>query len=411
MKNSPEEEWLHSLEKRLRDYTEEPDAGLWNKITEKVSNDREPIWIPWLDRAAAVIALTAVLALLAIRHNDVSDHARNDSGKIELSPGKNQSLLKMGDTLLQPGLSQPEKNIAAMKNYSHNVSQKNKEVTFIAANDHRELVNTEIIPEPMSRSTMPVLSERKKDAEKMAIADSIKQLLLKDDSVEFKIETTGKKKPEKKKGPLIVYSTITPLLTYHKVTPYENDGIVINKFNGKPILSGERLGASVEVGVQGRLSEKLEFFAGLSIYKQSQTLTYEYQAGDDVNVEQQANLSYTVTPAITERKLNYNMLTVGGQAGILYLIRGGRLRHKIGAGLSYQSGILKSVEGTYMNDRSKYLFYQIFYRNEYSINSTISVFIQPFYTHAVISKEILDEPFRLTPYRAGIGFGLTYRFN
>jgi hypothetical protein len=438
MKNSPDEEWLHNLEKRLRDYTEEPDGDLWNEIAGKINDDREPVWILWSNRAAAFIALAALLWLWPVFHKapprftsetlsqqenlsakgDAENQSAygNDQKPVQLKSHEPEKNTKRVDKSREETLNQNFKNKAdkvrsgsVNKISDKNENPVNKELITNSdeKNTHQDEANQE---ELLTSSSTPAQTEAQTSNTEIFKTDSIKPLLIKGDSVKNQPKKIESKKSGRKKRRLTLYTTVTPLLTYQKVTPYKNDGIVINRFNARPVLSADRLGLNIEAGVQGKLSEKLEFYSGLSIYKQSQTLTYQYQSGDHVSVTQQAEFNYTVNPGTSAQSLRYDMLTIGGQTGILYLIRGERLKHKLGAGLSYQHGILKPGEDSYANNQSQYMFYQLFYRNEYLINSDVRIFIQPFYTHTIFSKEKLDEPFKLTPYRAGIGFGLVYQF-
>src|SRR5687768_3880264 len=114
MKNSPDEEWIHSLEKRLRDYTEEPDADVWNKIVGKINDDREPVWILWSNRAAALVALTALLWLWPISHDNPSRLTRKTLSQQQNLSAKgdaeNQAASGNDQKPVQPNSHQPEKN-------------------------------------------------------------------------------------------------------------------------------------------------------------------------------------------------------------------------------------------------------------------------------------------------------------
>ena len=79
--------------------------------------------------------------------------------------------------------------------------------------------------------------------------------------------------------------------------------------------------------------------------------------------------------------------------------------------LQYQKGLSRATEDeVYNNEASDYLNYQLLYRVEYRLNSKMSIFIQPNFTHSIISNESLQAPFNLKQSRAGIGFGIVYSF-
>jgi hypothetical protein len=78
--------------------------------------------------------------------------------------------------------------------------------------------------------------------------------------------------------------------------------------------------------------------------------------------------------------------------------------------MSYQRGFNQSNAEVYDNAESTYLSYQLFYRNEISINRKLRVYIQPTFMQTFYVNEKLDAPFTLKPYSAGIGVGILYNF-
>jgi hypothetical protein len=208
-----------------------------------------------------------------------------------------------------------------------------------------------------------------------------------------------------------MYASMAPSMNYLKFVPLANDGVVINSIRSNSVLSSGRMGLSFEAGLQGMISKRVEFFSGLSLYRQKQQLTYLYQSGNSSQVVEQGNMTYQITPVLSEGHVQYNMLNAGLRMGFMYQLSIERLAHKAGFALSGQSGMLRSSEdAAYNNARSYYLFYELFYRNEYAINGNARIFIQPFFTHSFFVREDLQAPFHLRPYRAGISFGLVYRF-
>jgi hypothetical protein len=147
----------------------------------------------------------------------------------------------------------------------------------------------------------------------------------------------------------------------------------------------------------------------LTVYQQSQSVVYRYLSGELSTASQLEELDYTLSPSVLEKTVEYSMLNVGAEAGMIYLLRGEKLAHKIGAGLSFQHGLKRMGDGeTYNNAGSHYLSYELFYRNEYSVNKVARIFVQPFYRHTLMSGEVLNEPFSIKPYHAGLSFGMLY---
>jgi hypothetical protein len=217
---------------------------------------------------------------------------------------------------------------------------------------------------------------------------------------------------KKKRNSLSLYALFSPTLSFQTATPSARDGMIIQKFKSPSIFSGNRLGLALEAGVQGRLSKKFEYFAGLSVYHQSQTMQYTYQSPGDVIFENGADgLSYTVKPATTEQSISYNMLNLGAQAGVLYTLKEHRLSHKIGLALQYQKGLTRASTGEpYDNASSSYLNYQVLYRAEIALDDRLTFIVQPSVTRTWLVNETLHTPFTLKQYRPGVSIGLSYRF-
>lgn len=416
MKNSPDQEWFNRMKDRLRYYTEDPDDDSWDKIIGNIQRYREPVWIAWSNRVAAVISLVALLWLVSNRSVNDAAVMRGVSREKEASVRENGGSVPLpldnSHQALNPGEFFPETMVNRKETTYGKTKNSNEAASKILLHTHPE-----VTPKPVG-AAVPVIALIHGGTESRASdvadveADSIPPVSTGKDTALYPLVKKEAKKSTSRKKRMMLYASVTPLLAYQKIAPVKNDGIVVSNFKGSPILSGDRLGVSIEMGVEGRISDKLQFYSGFSMYTQSQTLTYQYyQPGDEVSVTQQTDFDYTLRPGSTEQKIRYAMRNIGGKAGILYYIKGDRLQHKFGAGLSYQYGIRSGMhDATYNNAGSQYLFYQLFYRNEYSIGPSMKIFVQPFYSHTIFANEKLDAPFKLISNRAGIGFGVLYSF-
>jgi hypothetical protein len=244
--------------------------------------------------------------------------------------------------------------------------------------------------------------------------DEAKQEMKENPSDSGTAAATGKKeeKPARKKRIFHadVYVTLTPSLSFQKITPSGSDDVQIMGLRSGGVLSKDRFGFSFDAGFQRRLTKNLEAYAGLSYYQQRQRLTYEYNSSE-VSVESHAGGGYTVTPKVIAKAFDYNMTNVGVSAGIFYHLTGRTLMHKIGGGFQFHKGLLTSrSESSYNNSKSYYFNYQLSYRLEVSLSRKLNVYLQPTFTHALVAKEKLSEPFTIRPYRAGFGIGAIYHF-
>lgn len=204
------------------------------------------------------------------------------------------------------------------------------------------------------------------------------------------------------------YFSITPSLAFAKIKPVPSDAVNVVALHSPGIFNKERLGLSIEAGIQQSLSKRMEWWAGLSFYRQSQQLTYEYEI-PAVRITADDSGGYSVSPATAIGEFNYRMLNAGLSTGLLYKLKGVKLMHKVGIGVQYQQGILKGrSEMSYTNSNSRYLNYQLSYRIEFPMTDTFYLYLQPSFTHAIMASEKLVEPFSVTPYRAGITLGISF---
>jgi len=245
-----------------------------------------------------------------------------------------------------------------------------------------------------------------------SITDTIRLLKkIKEDSIRSIIQKNSFEKDRKKRSGLTIYTLVTPSLSFQRVSPISNDDVVIEKLNSPPVLSIDRLGISIEAGIQGNISKRWQYIAGVSFYHQSQRMHYEQQSADHVVVESDEQMSYTVRPGTIQNSFNYTMCNIGIQGGLLYTLAQHGLVHKAGIVLHYQKGLQREGENeVYNNATSSYLNYQLLYRIEYAFNLKMNLFIQPSYMHSVVANESLEAPFRLKQSRAGIGIGIVYSF-
>src|SRR5262249_43088188 len=59
-------------------------------------------------------------------------------------------------------------------------------------------------------------------------------------------------KQKTNKKPFRFFASITPVFTYQRITPHENDRIVISRFGGRPMFSSDRLGVNFDAALEGK---------------------------------------------------------------------------------------------------------------------------------------------------------------
>lgn len=403
MKNSPDQDWFVRLSRRLGEYHEDPDDGVLKMILAATGHRAEPSWLRWAHRAEAVTSLVLLMFALMIfvdargpvDHQAVGEKqsaSQENFATLEAEGGTGNSGSEM------EGSAATIHNAASMRKFKQtrrNIFQYPTIVSRHKAASVFLLSEIQVNLSPIrGLATFPDSSEHEKPNEITANEDRKEAPLI----------------PARKKRPIAFYGSLSPSFGFQKISPFSNDGVSIKSFHKKSVFSQDRFGITVEGGVQWRVGRRWEFYSGLSLFRQSQTLAYNYVSGENENIVQEDDFVYAVDPGNTRKRVDYSMLNVGAEFGILYLLKGDRLMHKTGAGVSWQHGFREIHEGeSYNNAKSQYFFYQVFYRNEYLVSNQLKFFVQPFYKHVLVSKEVLDEPFEVRPYYAGLRFGVVYR--
>ena len=204
------------------------------------------------------------------------------------------------------------------------------------------------------------------------------------------------------------YVALTPSLAFAIVDPVPNDDVNVVGLHSPGIFDKDRMGLSVDAGVERALSERLEWYAGLSFYKQNQRIAYVYETSGFILITDGSG-SYSIAPATGMREFEYKMINAGLSTGLFYRIMGAKLKHKAGIGIQFQQGMLKTPsEMAYDNSGSKYFNYQLSYRIQIPVEGNYSLYLQPTFIHAIIAQETLSEPFKVRPYRAGITLGILF---
>jgi hypothetical protein len=439
MKNFPEQDQFNELEKRLQGYSEEPDELVWQNIDKALRPGKRIIWFPWIDRLSTVVAIGLFGLLVNFNsgkelHSSTAKDVRRDVASA--TPPDEPTDTRRDQTKRETDPILGNKEASAPKNVLENVrsaevSKENDELSheklrstkfaqksstkglIISRDDENKLNQAETLVGPAlsNSSTGNTEEDQKIVLESIDSFDSVMVVQqAKQDSVSQPENSPKESKRKISKRGLTFYATLTPQLSFQRVVPVSNDGVVISEVYSGSIFSSDRFGFAIDAGLQGHITKRLEYYGGLSLHQQKQSLRYSYQSEGKTTLEQDDDGSYVITPETTTAIIQYRMLNLGANLGLLYNLQGKKLAHKIGAGLSYQQGLSKSSSERYNNSESSYLFYQIFYRNEVRVRPRLRVYVQPTFSHSLYANEKLDAPFTLKPYRAGIGFGVLYDF-
>jgi hypothetical protein len=403
MKNSPDQDWFDRLSRRLGDYHEEPDDIVVKRIFAATRYRAEPKWLTWAHRTEEVTCVLLLIWSLLVFTDEVGrvykqrEVQREAVAKEKSSPVENAEATSRKEVKMKassPALNYP----GAVREFVRATALTGPYPMMVRRHTTGSLFSfpeIEISISPIIRHTASADS-----------ADGIGPYEIAPDEGKNEAPII----PTSKRHSLVFYGSVSPSLGFQKISPFRNDGLSIESLYRKPIFSEDRLGLSVKGGLQWQVGRRLQVYSGFLWYSQSQILAYHYLSGENGNLVQEEEFAYTIVPGKRMKRIDYSMLNVGAEAGCIYHLKGDRLVHMIGAGVSWQHGVRASRNAeTYDNAKSQYLFYQVFYRNEYVVNNRLKVFIQPFYKHILVSREVMDEPFDVRPYRAGLSFGIVYQ--
>ncbi|SKC40930.1 hypothetical protein [Ohtaekwangia koreensis] len=459
MKSLPEKDFWNNIKTRLNNYTEEPEDG-WDDIAALISPSRYDYrkWMEFSRDLASAVVLILLLVFVTEPSSDktlVQKKSESiDNNTISKSEDINggtasKALSAQGEPI--EGNSDDDASSTSRANNDDDASslqsigghtkgytsRNNNEVAGKTArsSENRQRTGptntilyqqamqesnstsatgeyqTNAVQETLSSQNIYLQNSANDSTETIIAKDSTEIIQKKTESVASKTGEAHKKKSKAKKFRPAVYFTVSPSLAYQKIVPVRNDAVNISEVKSDGIFSSNRMGFTLDGGFQVPVTKNLEAYIGASYYQQNQTMVYTYETGGVSGIEGNPDEDYIIKPNSQQKEFSYAKRNVGASAGFFYRLKTDKLMHKVGAGLQYQKGFMKAEEGdTYQNNQSSYFNYQILYRLELAINPRTNFYIQPSFTHAIHSKESLQEPFTLKPYRAAIGVGMIYRF-
>ncbi|HZY79841.1 MAG TPA: hypothetical protein VFE50_09980 [Cyclobacteriaceae bacterium] len=367
MKDLHEDDIFGSIRERMGRYEEAPSDELWAKIAaQQKSKDR--VW-PLLLEATSYVAMgVLVISLLnsEVKKVDVKTVSADKKIEVVKEGGEQQQII-----------------------------EKQEQVPLIEKDTERkEMIAAEI-------ETVPAAEEKTEQINEESLVEQPEEIVEKPE--EKLQETTAAEvvPPYKKpKSKFQFYFSVTPSLSFQKIIPSGNDNLIIQGLEHRSPLSMKRFGFGIDAGFQRDINRIFGYYGGVSFYRQQQELTYNYYNKDAQVTRVGDEWVFEINRQQQSKTFDYSMTNIGVTSGLLVTIKGDKLKHKLGAGLAY----------SYNFKKASYVSYQLFYRNELEINEHLGWFIEPTFIYSFISKEKLNEPFTLKPYRAGITTGLLYRF-
>lgn len=411
------DDMLNQLGTRLRGYEEAPDDRVWSGIQQNL----HPV-PPARSRSKKAMIL-AVIAALTICWSDTNVGTLNNQPELSLPIGQRSSP-SVESNAEEPTLSDSkivEQKISANQNASTkkivtntNPTATTDKTSSISRTSQQDNNSNQAFVAPIDTvdallidTKVPNTSTISNNSNIYSGPDTTTAVAVKSgtrlqDSLTKSNPTLIPTRPKRGQG-LNVTMAITPSLAYTNISPIANDDILVTRVIKPSILSSERLGVAVAVGLQGSITPKLEYTGTLSYYSYNQTLTYFYRHAAENSAEKTGeDLSFEIRPAEREGIIQLDKRIVGFQGGLLYLIKEGRLAQKAGLALTWQKDLGTSTPGSSLT-------YQLLYRNEYRVNSKWNFFVQPGFSYPLVRKEQSIGPMNLKPYQVNFTFGVIYQ--
>jgi|688.fasta_scaffold07225_18 hypothetical protein len=401
MKNLPEENWLANAKEKLANYHDVPDESVWHGIETQLPRRS--------NRKAAFLAISAIIGLSIL----VGRYLHHQNEAVTLKPLAPNNLVDSHAQYadrhpLPPMSSSQAKEYVKAQSFDSKKSMK-KTPLVNEANDFTLISSKNLdsyndpLPESIKTSDFSLTEVSK--------PDSASQVLIALDTTRKvkAVKEESKEKPKRIKT-LRGFAFFSPSLSFYRVEASPADNMTIDRLNSPSLISTQRLGFGISSGIELSIGKKIDLYSGATIYYQSQILSYRALSNTELTFEKQNASTYLISPTMKNEGIEYKMLNVGIRLGALYLLTEGKMKHKMGGGLLFESGLLNSPRAPYTNSGSFYGGYEILYRIEVESLNGYQFFVQPFFHYTLMSNERLDIPINVYPYRAGISFGISKLF-
>lgn len=374
MKDLHEDDIIGSVRERMGRYEETPSEAVWERIA-ALRSTKDRAWPLWVEMISLVGMGVVVFSLMNV---NVTEEAK-------------QVVVAQKEPLRQQ-IPAPEQTFSDPVDANSTTTTATTIITTTTNTITTTITAIPTIPAPTTTTTTLT-----------SVAVTPQQT---DSAFTSEKIVPPYKKPKNK---LQFFLSITPSLSFQKITPSGNDALIVQGFESRSPMSIKRFGFSIDAGFQRDINNTFGFYGGISFYRQHQQLTYYYYDKDADVTRVGDAWTFEIIRQQDNKTFDYSMTNIGVSSGLLVTLKGEKLKHKFGAGLIFSQGFARAA-GSYNNSRSGYLSYQLFYRSEVMINDHFSWFAEPTFIYSFISKEKLAEPFVLKPYRAGITAGVLYRF-
>jgi hypothetical protein len=396
MKNM-HDDMLLVVQQKMQRLTDMPNDRVWERLNDRLNNHRRRIFWSNIAKRGAVAASALLTLLFIVKNISSTNSGANNAKETQV----NSIEIPSAKGVTESELPAPKK---ALNDNSR-----------VVPHGEKVLKNNELLE---SVDRMGYLTTDKPDANAFVALSQRPdpfpavvwpQKFIPELKLRFSKSTTQTLKRDRRffRG-ASAYLQISPVMNYMIVDGQSNDDVEVTRIESPTILAPERLGMGVEAGFAKTLGRKWSFSAGVAYYRQKIAFDYFTRSPGKFHVVNGEN-GIELIPDNTETPytVKHAMANFGADMSVFYLLRGDKLQQKVGGGLTFHQGLLKT-DGGYDNSGSSYLHYALMYRFEYSLNRKLKIYIQPRYSRPLFVQENLDHPIRIKTTRAGVSVGAIY---
>jgi hypothetical protein len=437
MKNTrkPYEEELNS---RLRNYSEEPGPEMWEGISARLAKPgNDSIWTEWPNLVSGIVLVS--LSFLSYQ-TQVSVNREPALSLVEHSTPMSSS---GAAALINESESKPLKPI-------NRDNIRSASIAYVATEEARqERSSTEILsPAPISYSeSMESTQFPQGDQQVPSSAGFTATLPASDssrvepvmasrrDTVVVILGKTPEDRQVRRHYTYTAYFTVTPMLGFQRVEFNTTDNILVSNLDERPVLSADRFGVHLALGMEIPLSKKFTLSGGFTYLQRNLSFTYTERALDSTSLSTGPEGEIILTPNFSypKREFNYDFRSGGLQFGVLYKLSSDKPRpltvadalssgtmmprkrfvHFVGAGLEWQWTISKTTaeNNPYgFESPAGYSFVNVYYRLQYPHEGRLKAILQPTFNYSFFSNQTTSGLVRIKPYGFGVSLGCTYTF-
>ena len=418
------------LRKRLKQYTEEPDARLWNNIAAKIEADNRAFTLGKRTRNGFVFLIG--LIMLGGFYYLVNPGAKNNqsithTGSEQETQFQNEA--KEASGITQPLLAENKLNLKTNERHSsiqniqpakssNPVDAVTKESLPINANEKSALIldDNEIFIKNALETDLVMIQDEDFDPFKEDIDSTATRNEVIEKSVTMDEDQSDSRDEKKKNNRLNLYFTIMPTFGYQHIESNSHDNLIIESIDRISAFSFDRLGVRAELGIENPITNRLKIFGGLLYYQRRQTIGYTEKQVDHTQVSPGDGGGIILQPEFiyVHKSFEYELKNIGLQMGVSYDLSKKKILHTAGTGIEFQLALNKFQETSetsdFTNNPTAYVFYNLYYRVQYPAEGKLKAIVQPTLNYSFYINQNLNAPFYVKPYGLGLNIGFTYNF-